>query len=237
LKGTDPTGCHLLEDFDAAGATTSKPGPAAKNNTIDTTSTGLVSQRDQFGFTASVIAMAPERPAHLPVNPLAPVRDTSVVQSTIKDVIQHLYDVQIQTHGYVSETQDLLVDKMSELAQALSRLRNMTSVTASPNNPIHQVYISPEVVDYVDDSRNPDIYTREFVENIQRGNAVINGKQHAFRDFSEVYARALTKGIPGISTQVDQIMTNAGFDAVHDSMVDSTRLLDGAATGQDSGQK
>ncbi|EHY52492.1 hypothetical protein ABEF92_006113 [Exophiala dermatitidis] len=143
---------------------------------------------------------------------MAPVKDTSSVHNTIKDIIQELTDIQIQTHGYVPETQDLLVDKMTELAESLSRLQNLTSTTASPNSYIHNVQIAPEIVDYVDDGRNPDIFTRDFVENVQRGNAVINGKQHAFAEFAKIYAKALKEGIPGVASQVDKVLANAGLE-------------------------
>lgn len=145
---------------------------------------------------------------------MAPVKDTSVVQLTIKDIIQHLTEIQIQTHGYVPETQGLLVDKMTDLAESLSRLQSLAS-TQSPNNHIQQVQIAPEIVDYVDDGRNPDIFTRDFVENVQRGNAVMNGKQQAFKEFSEIYATTLKQGIPGVSRQVDKAMKNADFDTSH----------------------
>ncbi|KAI1610578.1 transcription factor subunit Med10 of mediator complex-domain-containing protein [Exophiala viscosa] len=146
---------------------------------------------------------------------MAPVKDTSSVHLTIKDIIQHLSDIQFQTHGYVPETQDLMVDKMTDLAQSLARLQSLTSTTASPNNHVHSISIAPEIVDYVDDGRNPDIFTRDFVENVQRGNAVINGKQQAFRDFTEIYAKALKDGVPGVRRQVDRVMENAGFEIEH----------------------
>ncbi|EXJ95898.1 hypothetical protein A1O1_01023 [Capronia coronata CBS 617.96] len=152
---------------------------------------------------------------HAESQTMAPVKDTTNVHNTIKDIIQDLTEIQIQTHGYVPETQDLLVEKMTDLAESLSRLQNLTSATASPNSYIHQVQIAPEIVDYVDDGRNPDIFTRDFVENVQRGNAVINGKQQAFKDFSEIYAKALKEGIPGLGRQVDQVLENAGFEIDH----------------------
>ncbi len=142
---------------------------------------------------------------------MAPVKDTSSVHVTLKDIIQYLSEIQMQTHGYVPETQNLMVDKMTDLAESLSRLQTLTSPRESPNNPIHNVQVAPEIIDYVDDGRNPDIFTRDFVENVQRGNAVINGKQQAFRDFTEIYAQALKEGIPGTSRQVDKVMENLGF--------------------------
>ncbi len=134
---------------------------------------------------------------------MAPVKDTSNVHMTIKDIIQQLSDLQMQTHGYVPETQDLMVDKMTDVAQSLARLQILTSPTTSPNNHILCA------------GGNPDIFTRDFVENVQRGNAVINGKQQAFRDFTEIYAKALKEGVPGVSRQVDRVMKNAGFQTDH----------------------
>ncbi|OCT53103.1 AP2-associated kinase [Cladophialophora carrionii] len=145
-------------------------------------------------------------------NTMAPVKDTSSVHNTIKGIIQHLTDIQLQTHGYIPQTQDLLVDKLTDLTTSLAELKRLTSAQESPNNYIHQVAIAPEIVDYVDDGRNPDIFTRDFVEIVQRGNAVVHGKQRAFRDFTEVYARKLKEGIPGVSAQVDRVLKNAGFE-------------------------
>jgi mediator of RNA polymerase II transcription subunit 10 len=149
---------------------------------------------------------------HSDNNDMAPVKDTSSVHHTLKDIIQSLSELQMQTHGYVPETQNLMVDKMTDLAESLSRLQTLTSPRESPQNPIHNVQVAPEIIDYVDDGRNPDIFTRDFVENVQRGNAVVNGKQQAFRDFTEIYAQALKEGLPGTSRQVDKIMENLGFE-------------------------
>jgi mediator of RNA polymerase II transcription subunit 10 len=143
---------------------------------------------------------------------MAPVRDPTDVSSKIKDVVQNLYDVQSQTHGFVPQTQDLLIGKMEELTQSLADLQRLTDRTQSPNNPVHNIDLAPEIVDYVDDGRNPDIFTRDFVELVQRGNAVLNGKKQAFRDFSQVFARALKEGIGGVDKHVDMVMENAGIE-------------------------
>ena len=143
---------------------------------------------------------------------MAPVRDPTDVSNKIKDVIQNLYDVQSQTHGFVPETQGLLIDKMAELTQSLADLQRLTDRNISPSNPVQGIDLAPEIVDYVDDGRNPDIFTRDFVELVQRGNAVVNGKKQAFRDFSQVYAKALKEGIGGVEKGVDMVMENAGIE-------------------------
>lgn len=46
--------------------------------------------------------------------------------------------------------------------------------------------IPPDIIAYVEEGRNPDIYTREFVELVQRKNALLRGKMEAFRGFAEI---------------------------------------------------
>jgi mediator of RNA polymerase II transcription subunit 10 len=140
------------------------------------------------------------------------VKDPNDVSTVIKDVVDNLYDVQSKTHGYIPETQDLLVERLTDLTASLTQLRDLTNRQKTPSNPIHDVRIPPEIVDYVDEGRNPDIFTRDFVENVQRGNAVVNGKKQAFRDFSVIFAQKLKEGIKGVDQHVDRIMEQAGLD-------------------------
>ncbi|KIV80374.1 hypothetical protein PV11_07875 [Exophiala sideris] len=182
-----------------------------------------VNNSNSIGLGQGVAAIGDPRQVPPTDTTMAPVKDTSNVHITIKDIIQHLSEIQIQTHGYVPETQDLMVDKMTDLAQSLARLQSLTSPHTSPNNHIHNISIAPEIVDYVDDGRNPDIFTRDFVENVQRGNAVINGKQQAFREFTEIYAKALKDGVPGVRRQVDRVMENAGFQTEHGDEANGAR--------------
>ena len=73
-----------------------------------------------------------------------------------------------------------------DLTHSLSDVQNLTRSTPLPSIP-------PEIIDYVDEGRNPDIYTREFVELVQRGNAVINGKRDAYASFSRIFAERLVE--------------------------------------------
>lgn len=57
--------------------------------------------------------------------------------------------------------------------------------------------IPPEIVEYVEDGRNPDIYTREFVELVGRGNEALRGKCEAFAAFRDVLAEEVRRGVRG----------------------------------------
>lgn len=66
----------------------------------------------------------------------------------------------------------------------------------------------------MDAARNPDIYTREFVELVQRGNQDLKGKQEAFASFRDVLAREMRSAMPECQGEVDRVVkaTSAGVD-------------------------
>ncbi|KAH8692791.1 mediator of RNA polymerase II transcription subunit 10, partial [Talaromyces proteolyticus] len=149
---------------------------------------------------------------------MAPVT-LSTVDNELKDVIQHLFEIQSAVHGYLGpETQTELVRKIKNLTLALSTLSKDTkpdpnsspSTTAAAANSdsgdplVTNIKLPPEIIDYVDGARNPDIYTREFVELVQRGNQDLKGKQEAFASFRDVLAREMRSAMPECRREVDR---------------------------------
>ena len=63
--------------------------------------------------------------------------------------------------------------------------------------------IPPDILSYIDDGRNPDIYTREFVEIVQKKNAHLRGKIEAFRGFAEVLEEEMKAAGIGIDGKAD----------------------------------
>ncbi|MCJ1417025.1 RNA polymerase II mediator complex subunit [Xylographa parallela] len=105
----------------------------------------------------------------------------NTIDDLLKDVIQHLYAIQSSVHGYLGpETQQELVRKIKALTASLATLSR--SAAALP------VLVPPEIIAYVEEGRNPDIYTREFVELVQRGNAYVRGKSEALLGFRDALA-------------------------------------------------
>ncbi|OQE25307.1 hypothetical protein PENSTE_c006G01387 [Penicillium steckii] len=157
---------------------------------------------------------------------MAPVL-LNTVDDDLKDVIQHLFEIQSAVHGYLGpETQQELVRKIKNLTLTLNTLSTHTqlppdnSTTDSdqdansnndPSNPrLASIQLPPEIIDYVDSSRNPDIYTREFVELVQRGNQDLKGKQEAFAGFRDVLAREMRSAMPECTGEVDRVVAVTG---------------------------
>lgn len=124
-------------------------------------------------------------------------------------------------HGPATATLQLiskLTTDSKNLTLALSTLSDATQPTdpsttstssghTDPSNPpLASIQLPPEIIDYVDAARNPDIYTREFVELVQRGNQDLKGKREAFAGFRDVLAREMRSAMPECRAEVDRVV-------------------------------
>lgn len=73
-----------------------------------------------------------------------------------------------------------------------------------------QLDIPPEVTNYVESSRNPDIYTREFVELVQRTNQMLKGREEAYRFLQEQIAWQLSSAVPELKADVVRVVEASG---------------------------
>ncbi|KAL8686076.1 MAG: hypothetical protein Q9218_007364 [Villophora microphyllina] len=128
------------------------------------------------------------------------------VDDQIKDVIHELYSIQAATHGYVGpQTQQELVHLVTRLTGSLATLSNEASTLPT--------LITPEIIEYVDEGRNPDIYNREFIEAVQKSNQYMKGKSEAFAGFRDALAEEIVKAWPEMRGDVDKVLQDRGANA------------------------
>jgi mediator of RNA polymerase II transcription subunit 10 len=85
----------------------------------------------------------------------------------------------------------------------------------------------------VENGRNPDIYTREFVELVRRMNQFARGKQHALAGFRDVLAQATLEGMPELRGEVERVVVGTGgnMEAVERIGREAEDGLGGGAAG------
>ncbi|KAH7632019.1 hypothetical protein SMAC4_05291 [Sordaria macrospora] len=66
------------------------------------------------------------------------------------------------------------------------------------------------LITYVENGRNPDVYTREFIELVRRSNQLMRGKMHAFRDFRDVLAGEMEAALPELREDVRRVVEATG---------------------------
>lgn len=102
---------------------------------------------------------------------------------------------------------DVLSQELRTLSQSLQAIH----ATASHPTPERSLpHIPPELVQYVENGRNPDIYTREFVEQVRRGNQLLRGKQVAFGRFRDILAGEMGSAMPELREDVAAVLEATG---------------------------
>ena len=143
----------------------------------------------------------------------------------IKDVIQDFYQMMVQVSAYdlaqgrssrdvlensvyvlltsVAQIYLLIKAKSKHLEQALQTLSTTSQAQPLPGVPA-------ELIQYVDNGRNPDIYTREFVELARRGNQLMKGKMDAFASFRDVLAGEMVSALPELREDIASVVESTG---------------------------
>ena len=94
----------------------------------------------------------------------------------------------------------------TQLSTSLSAL-SLASESLPTNLP-------PEIIEYIDQGRNPDIYNRELVEAVQRNNQYLKGKSEAFAGFRDMLAEEIVKAKPDAEAEVWSVLGRMNTDEV-----------------------
>lgn len=84
--------------------------------------------------------------------------------------------------------------------QVISQLSSLTDSGFTRQYPI-----PIDVISYIEDGRNPDVYTREFVEVTAKSNARLKGKMLGFQKLRDVLGDKLGKEFPELGDAIEDI--------------------------------
>lgn len=137
---------------------------------------------------------------------------TSEIAQT--DANEPLYATAAQLQALIESTIELgvLVHDNQGTNQSHSALTHKTNQIISQfsgltNSPFTQQFPIPiDVMTYIEDGRNPDIYTREFVEVTAKSNARMKGKMQGFLKLRDVLGEKLKDEFPRLKEPVDDII-------------------------------
>ncbi|KAF2463287.1 mediator of RNA polymerase II transcription subunit 10 [Lindgomyces ingoldianus] len=126
-----------------------------------------------------------------------------LVETQLKAIVQSLYNLIVQGLEHQgSATQEAMKQEIQSLIENLVKLSR-----AAPS--VH-IDIPPEVTDYVEKARNPDIYTRELVETTQRMNQMLKGRSEAYAQMRDILAKDIILAIPELKDDVRKVAESTG---------------------------
>jgi mediator of RNA polymerase II transcription subunit 10 len=97
--------------------------------------------------------------------------------------------------------------QQSQNALTVTTNKVVSQLSGLTSSPFTQQYPIPvDVISYIEDGRNPDIYTREFIEVTAKSNARLKGKMQGFAKLRDVLSEKLVKECPRLSESVNDIV-------------------------------
>ncbi|KAK8221554.1 mediator of RNA polymerase II transcription subunit 10 [Phyllosticta capitalensis] len=135
-----------------------------------------------------------------------PVSTLEPIDVQMKRIIQNLYQLVVQVHDFQgTNTEDAMKREITELLANLLQLSRQASNVS--------LMVPPEIVAYVESGRNPDIYTREFAEVVQKKNQNLKGKSEAYAQFRDILAKKIITAFPELEADARRVVQNTGGNA------------------------
>lgn len=150
-----------------------------------------------------------------------PAPDMSSLSMNIAGIIETFLEVGILTHDFegTSDAKSALIDRINKVVEQMNGLNTEISAESSPNNgndangDAKNVNNSPgslmvplDVIEYIENGRNPDVYTREFVEVLAKQNQYTKGQMAALAKFQTLLASHLSETYPETKSSIERIV-------------------------------
>ncbi|CDO56477.1 similar to Saccharomyces cerevisiae YPR168W NUT2 Subunit of the RNA polymerase II mediator complex [Geotrichum candidum] len=120
-------------------------------------------------------------------------------EAQLRQVIETFIELGIIVHDFQGtvEAKEGLVERVNVLMKQMDDL-NFMGYKLDHRLPV-------DVVNYVEKGRNPDVYTREFVELLAKQNQYINGKMRAMKDFQDILGNTVKEAYPQLEYAIDNV--------------------------------
>lgn len=127
------------------------------------------------------------------------------LQEEISGIIETFVHLGVQVHDFQG-TQEAKLGLANHINKTITKLREI-----STRNDLSDIMVPTDLLNYIQDGRNPDIYTREFVEVVRKINQYLNGKSLAFEQFRDILGASIKQEFPELTTEVDMIKSKTNL--------------------------
>lgn len=129
-----------------------------------------------------------------------PEKEPLVVTSEqIQALVEALIELGVLVHDNQG-TQQSHVALTHKVNQVVSQLSGVSAAQFTSQFPVPL-----DVISYIEDGRNPDVYTREFVEVTAKSNARLKGRMHGFQRLRDVLGQKMAQEYPHLEPGIENI--------------------------------
>lgn len=128
-------------------------------------------------------------------------RELDQSKATLERLVESFIELGIIVHDFqgTENSKDALSIRLNQTVDELNKLQ------IPKGSQLDQVPIPLDVLQYIEDGRNPDVYTREFVEATKKSNQYLRGKMLALKDLRDLLGKKISDEFPELKDIVDDI--------------------------------
>uniref|UniRef100_A0A060T9T1 Mediator of RNA polymerase II transcription subunit 10 n=1 Tax=Blastobotrys adeninivorans TaxID=409370 RepID=A0A060T9T1_BLAAD len=128
------------------------------------------------------------------------------LQAQLSQIIETHIELGILVHDFegTAQAKEGLLERVNLLAEQLHQ------VQTNAYDKVRDIQVPLDIVQYIEDGRNPDVYTREFVELLAKQNQYVNGKMKAMKQFRDILGTKIKEAYPDMESSVDGVIERTG---------------------------
>ncbi|OLL22604.1 Mediator of RNA polymerase II transcription subunit 10 [Neolecta irregularis DAH-3] len=140
--------------------------------------------------------------------PAPPSNPESSALETLEKQLRSLVDIMLEASIAIHDVEGPQSNQIvaSKLKETVSQFQSLLRIKDSITETVPQ-----DVLQYIEDGRNPDVYTRDFVELVRKDNQFVNGKIKAARDFALIFGKELQYSFPELKDDVERVWRATGL--------------------------
>lgn len=168
-------------------------------------------------------------------------RELGTTEDQVRSVIESFIELGVSVYDFPG-TPEATQGMVTNLKRNVDRIFKLNQRSNDPQSLLKDVKVPLEVVQYIEDGRNPDIYTREFVEAIRRSNQYQRAKMHGMKMLRDSLADKIAEQFPELKSEVDGIIKRTDGNQVNGksgTVVENSAATDHntASTEQNTGSE
>ncbi|KAI8344407.1 transcription factor subunit Med10 of mediator complex-domain-containing protein [Chlamydoabsidia padenii] len=113
-----------------------------------------------------------------------------IVEDQLHELLQVLFDLTVMVHDFQPNGNQFVWNKINSVLEHYKQIDELKSGLTS--------YIPEEVINYVENGQNPDLFTQAFISRTATENQFTNGKIKAVDSFRSLLSDEFAKSFPDL---------------------------------------
>lgn len=121
------------------------------------------------------------------------------LENNLNALLESLLEACIVINDFQPESTDLMYQKVNEIVQHYRSIDNIKDGLTT--------HVPLDVINLIDEAKNPDLFNRDFVDRLAAENQFTNGKVSAVADLRDVFAKELSEQFPHLRQEVEKTVS------------------------------